>query len=955
MKHYSTILLMLNLACSDITEHELLVSVKDHHSAPIEGAEVYIDSKLVGLTDSVGDLKAKIKTPEDQPQKLEILKTSDAYYYAPYTDQLDPKQIEVGSLFEVRAILYFIPKPNTPDTMEKIAEGSSPIKKAPQPFQNILINKEKKEIAIEKPIPKQLDQKRLDLSQSFQAALARTEYSPQNQISPEIISSLATIEEYPLYTFEGEAPLPNVDIKIATKKDSFFKYACRTNNYGKCQIPKDLVGLGGTNFLASKSGYLTKKLRVTLQPNKKLSINMTRGMSVDIFAETRIFDSQIGMANIGIFENDALIGVTDKLGFYSFQPKGSLGEFTSVKLQSKNLFPKVFITDLMISEHTSIQKNYTFETPPSLKVYLAPLIPNGMSQLDQKSQIIGKTRTALAAVFKKLSDQGQVFEMVPKSVIEKSLQSQNKSLSSLLKDGWKHTPLVQKVHAIVRPVLTLTEPVTLELTMINSSSKVDVARLMALPSQTSTNGLKPSLIELTKNAMSAAPLQGRIVDKKNNTITLNFGLNHRPNNLIGRKVSIFGLQTSPTGRKKYTSHIGNAEIKAVNEQTSTAIILSSSPRSLIAAGDLVHLRPLKVSAKKNIQFRVYSSADEKVRDAVAGANIYIDNNWVGSTDEKGLLSTSSIPGATKLTVMSTGFRKYEHNIDQNEPLETTIRLAKNETYLNIETIPSNAAVYVNDSYLGKTPLKHIFPGSKSSLEILIKGLSGYKSFSKIYSTSEGYIDLSGPKKISLERELLTSIRRLLDKGQVELALDKIKSVPRSHSDKTPAIRLAGFIYLNLLDQPAKAAYYYGIVTQSYKSNSVAKAAYISSLLDEAIAIFFTAEKFRANDVSLAKSHYKKSLEKLTQISKMKAASQKGKVSDNEIDLAYYDAMTSQRLFSLEATKPYQTASKLKQKWEVYLAIRTQKDSASDEYAQRDIEARKYLERLATNQETRMKL
>jgi hypothetical protein len=107
----------------------------------------------------------------------------------------------------------------------------------------------------------------------------------------------------------------------------------------------------------------------------------------------------------------------------------------------------------------------------------------------------------------------------------------------------------------------------------------------------------------------------------------------------------------------------------------------------------------------------------------SGASIYLNNSYYGQTP----MTVSLIEGNYNLQLQMNGYDNYSETINLNRNISRNITLTPiQQNYnLSISSNPSNASVYINDSYYGKTPMNITLMENNYSLEIEKSGYVNY--------------------------------------------------------------------------------------------------------------------------------------------------------------------------------------------------------------------------------------
>ncbi len=93
----------------------------------------------------------------------------------------------------------------------------------------------------------------------------------------------------------------------------------------------------------------------------------------------------------------------------------------------------------------------------------------------------------------------------------------------------------------------------------------------------------------------------------------------------------------------------------------------------------------------------------------SGVDVYINDNFIGKSP---IINYKINPGEYKISFIKEGYEKREEIIriskKENKNLNFEINKLTNEIEVNINSIPQNANIYINDNLVGTTPLSYKF-------------------------------------------------------------------------------------------------------------------------------------------------------------------------------------------------------------------------------------------------------
>ena len=135
INHLTTIFtVVLLLGCDLASDYNILVSVKNNRGQPVQGAEIWVDKQKVGSSDKNGFLESSITLKQDREYRLEVLKESKKFYFAPYFKRFTVKSEGIkdsnhDKSIKFESVLYSVPKPKINGKESSLAvEDKSPAK-----------------------------------------------------------------------------------------------------------------------------------------------------------------------------------------------------------------------------------------------------------------------------------------------------------------------------------------------------------------------------------------------------------------------------------------------------------------------------------------------------------------------------------------------------------------------------------------------------------------------------------------------------------------------------------------------------------------------------------------------------------------------------------------------------------------------------------------------------------
>jgi hypothetical protein len=183
---------------------------------------------------------------------------------------------------------------------------------------------------------------------------------------------------------------------------------------------------------------------------------------------------------------------------------------------------------------------------------------------------------------------------------------------------------------------------------------------------------------------------------------------------------------------------------------------------------------------------------------LVGVNIYLNEEWIGSTGADGKAEVPVRVGKKyDIVLYRHGYQqvKDQVKIDKNKDTREFV-LQVNNSVFKIESQPSSADVSVDGDKIGTTP---ILGGKLVNLGFhTVKVAAGgdYRDWEEVVEFAQKVEDRTGDRKIVLQKDFLKIGERAEQKGDVDGAVLAYKSTEKGHPDYSVAHSRLAQIYLD---------------------------------------------------------------------------------------------------------------------------------------------------------------
>lgn len=913
MRRLKALALIFVLACvsaceappSDVT---IFLTARDNQGQAVADANVRINGEGVGTTDANGHLKRTVSLVPKTTAQVEVKKDSSTFYYAP---SFHTFEVEERKLQDVRlaATLYFVPKPSPEDAARLAAEDAA----VNQP----------ETAATETPPTPVTEETTEETSAVAEADASGTLMKVVPAEPTKAEPAVPQTYLFTLHVTNGGKALAGAEVHYGEISHGQLTLGCTSNERGRCLIKFKGAPNGPVTFIVKKRGFHTRTINARVAHKGIYPVKMNKGETLDLFAVNKLYHYTRGLSGVQVFIQGRAVGETDRFGHFSHNYTGAKGDLLEVTLKAKDHLPAEFTTDFIVSGPMNLVRYFMPAGAPPASIALLPARAAGDMAAAEATNINSDLDETLSKAATKYLFASGVFREVAEETLTSELTPER-----MIKDGWFNTALKGSLDALLLPTVVIGEPSTVELSLIDSKGQVLAAAKDRLGSVTDKGAIDQAVRTIASQLLATFPFEGAIIAKNGDQVTINMGqTGHalKP----GYEFEIYGLQSDKTGREQQHARIGRLRIETVAEKTSEATILENTSRAMVDIGDLVVLKTRHEVSETSVQIKVSGLLSGK-EEAVAQANVYIQDRWVGATDANGRLymDKAAFGESGLIKVLKHGYRDFTRDVQLSAVKRLDVKLVRETAFLRVESEPAGATVTLEGKVLGKTPLASPIPVPTGFVKLELKGASEFKTHTAIFDLAEGTLDLTGSRRIQLERDLIPPARRLLDAGKFMEAAKHLEEVPSSHSDALLARHMAGEIYLTRLDRPADAARLFGNVTEQEAVKNFSDKRFIGTHVNEGIALFHTAEKLAPSDPTTAAAHYQKALAVLGAVTPQLRFVPAEQFDQAVHNVGYHKALAAHKLWSISQERT--TLENTLRLWREYLEQVATEEKSTDE-------------------------
>ncbi len=511
---------------------------------------------------------------------------------------------------------------------------------------------------------------------------------------------------------------------------------------------------------------------------------------IDLYTYTENYGVLEGINGARIYLGDDYVGKTgrDGLHLFKYENEDGVDGYLEIRIQyPKGYYPEEQINTFDIKENLP---RLTFSEFSYRKRAVSPKISVMPLQVqDEDDRLLVKRAGELKRGIEDYLSLGGTFSVVSHKTTRRLFQQFNVEIKES-GTSWEDIPFIKReVDGVIFGELRSSGSlIDVKLYGIDYTGKIigQIERTLALREYSSVP--EKFVTQLKSNF----PFEGNIsaIDKM---ITINLGERHG----IEPEDKFYSfLNYYDDIKKDYSKRrVAKLKIVEVGEDVAICELESITEGYLLEPGGRVKRFSEPVEPLKTVPVTIRVTSG---REKVSGANIYLDDQWTGQTDENGEIQIVMTETAyMDVLVYKEGYipEKVELKFQEGEN-RIQFNLKQGRTQFTIDSNPRGALLFINGQYKGNTPI------DKKSIEMpygfhrIELKLDGYKDFNQYMKFSERRLSLTGKNKIELYKDYFRSSEALYAVGDIDQALEILKSVSEEHPDYRRSMEFIGYIYLN---------------------------------------------------------------------------------------------------------------------------------------------------------------
>lgn len=595
-----------------------------------------------------------------------------------------------------------------------------------------------------------------------------------------------------LVATEQGAPVAEAVVRVNGKE------AGKTDPQGEFIYEYKGVPKKAAEFAVSKAGYAAWRKVSRLEAGERLEAALSRRAVLSLVALSEEYGQTSGIAGLTVSINNKPVGKTDEKGAYAYTYEGQPGKKVPVAIAAPGYIPAEWKTTVTLGGQVTIQRYFYPTTAKPIRVGIYRFAGNtpGVDLTD----VAVRTEGAIAAQLFKYA----VFSEVPKETLRAEIEGAKLGIDRLTSKGWNDTPLRRTVDMIVLGSVAQDEAgFTIEARFYTSGGKVILSQITRARRAGDIPGAAK---EIAANVIDRFPFEGRVVAVEEDRFWVNIGTPYR----IGRgtELTLSAPRLGEGGRVTDYRETGMLRVRGAEEEGAWTEIEDLKKGEKVSIGDRVARRVYREDApEREKESFILSAKGGMAGDvngtALPGVNVYLDNEWVGTTGAGGRTEIPLRLGRSyQLVLYRHGYQQVAEKITvaKNKEVKEFV-LGANTSLFKVDSVPAGAGIYVDEDAFGKTPLLEGKLVNLGFHRVRLTVGEDYRDWEEVMEFEKKVEDRTGDRRIVLHKDHLRIGEKAAQRGDVDAAIRAYASTVKGHPDYSEAHRRLGGLYLDEKNDP----------------------------------------------------------------------------------------------------------------------------------------------------------
>ena len=548
----------------------------------------------------------------------------------------------------------------------------------------------------------------------------------------------------------------------------------------------------GVELAVTKSGYGAWRKTGPVEPGQTIEAALSRRVVVTISALTEEYGRTSGMPGVVVSINKKTEGKTDARGIFTYAYDGEPGKKVSLSLSAPGSIPAKWKTSITLEGEAMIEHYFYPATPKRIRTGIYRFAGN-TPNVDLQA-VVAQTETALAAQLFK----NGCFREVPSKTLQAEMKHARLNIDKIIVKGWRETPLRKTVDMIILGSVAKDDKgYLIETKFYTSGGKLILSQLTRAKSE---GDVSSAAREISAAVVERFPFEGTVIAVDEERYRINLGKTDYKISK-GTDFTLMTPQFNAAGKVSSYVETGKLQVRKAEGNGSWTEVLDLKKGEKLEIGDRVVRRIYREGEEEGSRNTFVLSARGGVPPDVsplAGVNIYVNNEWLGSTgsDGKAVVPVRINKNFT-LVLYRHGYQQLTETVKIEKNKDTKeFSLAVNNAVFKVESEPSDAEVFVDGAKIGTTPIRDGKPVTLGFHTVKVSIGGDYRDWEEVVEFSKKEENRTGGAKIILHKDFLKIGARAEQAGDFDAAIKAYQSTEKGHPDYSETHHRLAQIYLD---------------------------------------------------------------------------------------------------------------------------------------------------------------
>lgn len=545
----------------------------------------------------------------------------------------------------------------------------------------------------------------------------------------------------------------------------------------------------GVNLAVTKSGYNVWRKTGAVEPGERIEAALLKRVLLTVTALMEEYGQANGMRGVAVYLNKRRVARTNSRGVAKYRYHGTPGKKVSILLKAPGYIPSTWKGSVVLEGDVNVQRYFYPATPKPIRTGIFRFVGN-TPNADLKD-VVSRTEEALAKQLFRYA----CFRKVPSDTLQRKIKRSRLNIDRITARGWRHTSLQKTVDMIILGSVAKDDRgLLIETKFYTSGGKLLLSQLVRARSERSINS---AARDITAAVLERFPFEGTVIGSDDDRYRVNIGSPYRISR--GTEFALMAPRVDETGKISGYRETGRLRVKRSEKKGAWTVVEDLKKGAKIHIGDRV-VRLVHREGQENRNYFILSAKGGVPPDVspLGGVNIYLNDEWVGSTGNDG---TAEVPVRVgrrfDLMLYRHGYQQLaeEVRVEKNGDKKDFV-LAVNNSVFKVESEPSRADVFVDDEKIGRTP---ILDGKLVNLgfhTVKVSAGGDYRDWEEVLEFAKKQEDRTGRARIVLPKDYLKIGERAFQQGSIDAAIEAYNSTLKDHPDYSEAHHRLAQIYLD---------------------------------------------------------------------------------------------------------------------------------------------------------------